>query len=84
MIGALVQRLVYMRFVQSCHRGVAAMEADLVYYRRRSAEERAAAVSARNSKVRAVHRELAKHYGERLAALEAEHRRSEIHLVTAA
>ena len=60
------------------------METDLVYYRRRSAEERAAAAAARNKKVRAVHLDLAMRYDERVVALAAEQRRSEIHLVTAA
>ena len=60
------------------------MEADLVYYRRRSAEERSAAAAAHNRKVRAVHLHLAMLYDERVVALAAEQRRSEIHLVTAA
>jgi hypothetical protein len=60
------------------------MEADLVYYRRRSAEERAAAAAAPSEKVRLVHLDLAVRYDERVVALAAEQRRSEIHLVTAA
>jgi hypothetical protein len=60
------------------------MEADLVYYRRRSAEERAAAAAAPSEKVRSIHLDLAVRYDERVVALAAEQRRSEIHLVTAA
>jgi hypothetical protein len=60
------------------------MEAELAYYRRRSAEERAAAVNARNKKVRAVHLDLAMRYDERAVALAADQRRSEMHLVPAA
>jgi hypothetical protein len=60
------------------------MDADLVYYRRRSAEERAAAAGARNESVRAVHLDLAMRYDERIVALAAEQRRSEMHLVSAA
>ena len=52
------------------------MDADLNYYRRRSAEERAAAASARDSKVRDVHLELALAYEKRSATLEA---RSAVH-----
>jgi hypothetical protein len=60
------------------------MEAALVYYRRRSAEERAAALAARNEKVRAIHLDLAMRYDERVVALAAEQRRAEMHLVSAA
>jgi hypothetical protein len=60
------------------------MEADLVYYRRRSSAERAAAAATRDQKVRSIHLQLAKHYEERIAALEAERRRAEMHLVSAA
>jgi thymidylate kinase len=60
------------------------MDADLVYYRRRSSAERAAAAAAHDRKVRAIHLELAKHYEERIAVLEAERRRAEMHLVSAA
>lgn len=60
------------------------MEADLVYYRRRSAEERIAAAAAHDPKVRAIHVDLAMRYEDRIDALVAEHRRSEIHLVSAA
>jgi hypothetical protein len=60
------------------------MEPDLNYYRRRSSEERAAAAAARNDKVRAVHLDLAMRYDERVVALAAAQRRSEMHLVSAA
>ena len=60
------------------------MEADLTYYRRRSAEELAAAAATRNKKVRAVHLDLATRYDERVVSLAAEQRRSEMHLVPAA
>lgn len=60
------------------------MEADLHYYRRRFAEETAAAAAAPNRKVRAVHLELARTYGERIGALEAIQPEVVLHLVTAA
>lgn len=60
------------------------MEVDLVYYRRRSSAERTAAEAALDHKVRAIHLELMDHYEERIAALEAERRRAEMHLVSAA
>jgi hypothetical protein len=60
------------------------MKDDLGYYRRRSAEERAAASTARNERVRAVHLDLAMRYDARVVALAAEQRRAEIHLVSAA
>ncbi|MFL6722455.1 MAG: hypothetical protein ACJ8FT_11745 [Sphingomonas sp.] len=60
------------------------MEADLAYYRRRAAQEAAAAVAAPLGAVRDVHLELARRYDERVACLEAERQRADIHLVTAA
>jgi len=60
------------------------MEADLVYYRHRAAEERTAAAAAPSRRVRAVHLDLAVRYDARVASLTAEQRRSEIHLVSAA
>jgi hypothetical protein len=48
------------------------MNADLSYYRRRIAEEAAAAAVAPNSRVRAVHLEFARRYTERCAVIEAE------------
>jgi hypothetical protein len=54
------------------------MEADLVYYRRRFAEESQAATAALDSRVRQVHLELARRYSERIAALKTE--RVELHL----
>lgn len=60
------------------------MEADLAYYRRRSGEERAAADRAQDIRVRAVHLQLAQAYEERVAALEAEHPGTRLHLISAA
>jgi hypothetical protein len=60
------------------------MEADLVYYRRRSMEERIAAASAVVAKVREVHLELAAAYEQRAAVLEAHNGNSRLHLVSAA
>jgi hypothetical protein len=60
------------------------MELDLVYYRRRSAEERAAAGAALHSKVRSIHLELARCYDERIQALETRAQISEVDLVSAA
>jgi len=60
------------------------MDADLNYYRRRSAEERAAAASARDYKVRDVHLELAAAYEERSAILEAQNGNQRLQLVPAA
>lgn len=60
------------------------MEAELAYYQRRVAEERAAAATSVDRNVRAIHAELAKRYEEQIAALNAEQRRSQMHLVSAA
>jgi hypothetical protein len=60
------------------------MQADLAYYRRRAAEETAAAHSAVHQGARDAHIELAGRYEIRIAALEAESRRAEVHLVSAA
>jgi hypothetical protein len=60
------------------------MEADLVYYQRRSAQEAAAAAASPSVKARGVHLELARHYEQRISALEAEYRRSALHIVSAA
>ena len=57
------------------------MEADLKYYRRRTAEESAAAEAARDSKVREVHLELARRYAERISALNANVQKASLHLV---
>ena len=64
--------------------GVATMEADLAYYRRRSAEERSAADRALNAKVRAIHLELASAYEQRTAHLEAHNGNARLRLVSAA
>jgi transposase-like protein len=60
------------------------MEADLVYYRRRSAEEAAAAMSAADPKVRQIHLELASRYNERIADFEADALRAPLRLVSTA
>ena len=70
--------------VRRCVSGVAAMEADLIYYRRRFAEEAAAAKAAQLARVRDVHLELARGYDARVAQLDAEQRRAQIHLIDAA
>ena len=44
------------------------MESDRVYYTRRAAEERAAALKAEHPKARAVHLAMAAAYDDRLAA----------------
>ena len=59
------------------------MEADLLYYRRRLAEETAAAAGS-DGKVSAAHLELARSYGERIGALEAAHGEMPLHVVSAA
>lgn len=60
------------------------MEADLSYYERRSAEERAAASAAIDAHAREVHLELAQRYDEQVTRLGVEVRRSELRLVSAA
>jgi ABC-type protease/lipase transport system fused ATPase/permease subunit len=60
------------------------MEADLNYYRRRSAQEAAAAQAAQIPRVRDVHLELARGYDARVAQLDTEQRRGQIRLVDAA
>jgi hypothetical protein len=57
------------------------MEAELNYYRRRSVEESAAANAAADFKVRNVHLELGRRYNEKISTIEAEIRRSQLHLV---
>ncbi|HKP33616.1 MAG TPA: hypothetical protein VJT70_02395 [Sphingomicrobium sp.] len=58
------------------------MEADLVYYRRRSAEEAAAAIAATNAKVRQIHLELGRRYDECIAVFEADAVRAPLRLVS--
>jgi len=58
------------------------METDLIYYARRSSEERAAAAVAPNERARLAHLELARCYAERIARLETERRRAELYVVT--
>ena len=60
------------------------MTSDIIYYSRRAAEERKAAMTAGNEKVRACHFELAAHYESRVKDLEARSRRSALHIVSAA
>ena len=60
------------------------MDENLAYYQRRRAEERAASRSCVNPAVRAAHAELARLYGDRIAALEARARVPDLHLVSAA
>jgi hypothetical protein len=63
---------------------MAGMEADLSYYRRRAVEEiRASEVSA-DADVRRIHLELSRQYEQRVARLEADVRRAQIHIVDAA
>jgi hypothetical protein len=60
------------------------MKADLIYYARRSAEEKAAAAEARDPRVRDAHLEFARSYDQRISTINAEQRRSEMRLVSAA
>lgn len=59
------------------------MDTDLAYYRRRLAEERAAAHYATHPIVCAAHRDLAREYELRIAAMEAGNGAASIHLVPA-
>ena len=59
------------------------MQSDLLYFRQRQAAELAAAADAGDARVRAIHRELARLYDERIKLLGAEHT-IELHLVSAA
>jgi hypothetical protein len=58
------------------------MDADLDYYRRRIAEETAAAAAAHDPRVRAVHLDLERRYEKRCAAIHSE--AATLHLVSAA
>jgi hypothetical protein len=58
------------------------VEADLIYYRRRSEQERSAAAAALDGKPRQVHLELAAAYDRRAAAVEQQ--TASAHLVSAA
>ena len=60
------------------------MEQDAVYYRRRLAEEKAAAIHAPHPHARSAHLEMAARYEERLTALEASAEPGPIHLVDVA
>jgi len=63
--------------------GVAGMEADLSYFRRRAVEEIRAAELSADGYVRRIHLELSRQYEQRVAKLEAEVRRAQIHVVDA-
>ena len=58
------------------------MEAELIYCRRRVEEETAAAACAPDDRVRSIHLELGRRYGERASTIEAETRRSQLHLIS--
>jgi hypothetical protein len=60
------------------------MERDAVYYRRRLAEEKGAAIHAPHPAARAAHLEMAARYEERLVALEADAQQDPLHLVDVA
>jgi len=60
------------------------MERDAIYYRRRMAEERAAAIHAAHPRARAAHLEMSARYEQRLIALEADERQGPLHLVDVA
>jgi len=64
--------------------GVAGMEADPSYFRRRAVEEIRAAELSADGYVRRIHLELSRQYEQRVAKLEAEVRRAQIHVVDAA
>lgn len=59
------------------------MQSDLLYYRQRQAAEMAAAATAQDAKVCAIHREMARRYEERISLLNVEDS-IELHLVSAA
>lgn len=60
------------------------MDNDAVYYRRRLAEEKAAAIHAPHPQARAAHLEMAARYEERLASAEAGQPQDPLHLVDVA
>lgn len=60
------------------------MEAELGYYRRRIAEESAAAAAASDRTVQSIHLDLVRRYEERITALQAQERRAQMHLISAA
>ena len=60
------------------------IEADLAYFRRRLAQEKAAAEAAGHPKVRQAHLDLAAGYDVRLAEAAALERRDTMHVVSAA
>ena len=60
------------------------MDRDAIYYRRRLAEEKAAAIHASHPAARAAHLEMAARYEERLIDLEAGADQTPLHLVDVA
>jgi hypothetical protein len=60
------------------------MERDAIYYRRRMAEERAAAIHAVHPRAREAHLEMSARYEERLTALQAVEEQGPLHLVDVA
>jgi hypothetical protein len=60
------------------------MEADISYYRRRAAEETRAAAASLDAHVRRIHLELGRQYDQRVAGLETDLRRAQMHVVDAA
>ena len=60
------------------------MERDAIYYRRRMAEERTAAIHAVHPRAREVHLEMSARYEERLTTLEADEEQGPLHLVDVA
>lgn len=65
-------------------RGQGGMEADINYYKRRSAEETAAAKAADKATARDAHLELARRYDSEVARLDVELRRAGFRIVSAA
>lgn len=63
--------------------GLASMQSDLLYYRQRQAAEMAAAATAQDARVSAIHREMARKYEERIRSLNIQGS-VELHLVSAA
>jgi len=64
--------------------GQGGMEADLSYYKRRSAEETAAAATADNEIARQAHLELARRYDREVARLDVELKRASFRVIRAA
>jgi len=60
------------------------MEADLSYFKRRSAEETAAAAATDNAVAREAHLELARRYDGEVARLDVELKRASFRVISAA